>query len=175
MDYLTKPTSRNDLRKYAILLRQLFGVSPGGAFPVLDTLEMLPDIFPGSNYVVLEDSHFPAKTMAQCSQNDLGGFTIEIRETVYRGAYEKGIGAYLGFICHEICHVFLFMIGFTPIYTRSFAENELPAYCSVEWQAKALCGEVMIPFHESYGMNEEQIIKTYHVSKAFARKQVGLF
>ena len=76
MDYLTKPTSRNDLRKYAILLRQLFGVSPGGAFPVLDTLEMLPDIFPGSNYVVLEDSHFPAKTMALCSQNDLGGFTI---------------------------------------------------------------------------------------------------
>lgn len=168
MDYKTKPTSRNDLRIYARYVRKLFNVSQSGPFPVLECLDKLSDVFDGSNYEIVEDSRLPAKTMARCSPNDQGGFTIEIKETVYNGAYENHIGAFLGFICHEICHVFLFYIGFTPIFERSFEDNELPAYCSVEWQAKALCAEVMIPFGESHGMKVEDIIKEYHCSKAFA-------
>ena len=168
MDYQTKPTSRNDLRKYAKILRCLFDIPCSGPFPVLSVLERLPDVFPNSNFIVVEDDALPAKTMAQCFPNDLGGFTIEIKRSVYDGAYKKQIGAFLGFICHEICHVFLFMIGFVPTYARSFSDNELPAYCSVEWQAKALCGETMIPFEESVGMGVKAIMDRYHVSRAFA-------
>lgn len=168
MDYQTKPASRNDLRKFASILRRLFHVPNSGQFPVLDALEMLPDIFPGSNYVVVEDYKLPAKVMAQCSPNEAGGFTIEIKQSVYDGAYNNRIGAFLGFICHEICHIFLFEIGFKPIYARGFDNNELPAYCSVEWQAKALCAEAMIPFHESGNMSVSEIMDKYHVSKAFA-------
>lgn len=168
MDYKTKPTSRRDLRKYAGYVRELFGVSLSGAFPVLEALDKISDVFEGSSYEIVEDSKLPASTMARCYPNDSGGFTIEIKETVYNGAYEEKIGAFLGFICHEICHVFLFYIGFTPIFERSFGDNELPAYCSVEWQAKALCAEVMIPFGESKGMNTEAMIDRYHCSKAFA-------
>ena len=84
----------------------------------------------------------------------------------------KKIGAFLGFICHEICHIFLFKIGFTPVYERSFADNTIPAYCSVEWQAKALCAEVMIPYQETIGMNVQDIYTTYHCSKAFAENRV---
>lgn len=171
MDYKTKPTSRRDIRKYAAVLRQLFHVPPCGQFPVLLVLEKLPDVFPGSNYVVVKDSDLPYKTMAQCSQNANGGYTIEIKESVYKGAYEKGIGAFLGFICHEICHVFLFSVGFTPIHARSFGDTELPAYCSVEWQAKALCAETMIPFEESRGMRPDTIMRKYCVSKAFAERR----
>jgi len=171
MDYKTKATSRRDLRRYAEYLRRLFGVPNTGPFPVLKALEMLPDVFSGCNYIVVEDTRLPAKTMARCSLNDEGGFTIEIKESVYRGAYEKSVGAFLGFICHEISHIFLFKIGFTPVYERSFKDNELPAYCSVEWQAKALCAEIMIPYAESRGLNVEQIQMTYHVSKAFAEKR----
>ncbi len=169
MDYVTKPTSRRDLRRFSAYVRNLFGVPLAGAFPVLEALEKVSDVFKGSCYEVVEDKKLPPKTMARCMPNDRGGFTIEIKETVYDGAYEKQIGAYLGFICHEICHVFLFEIGFTPIFERSFEDNELPAYCSVEWQAKALCAEVMIPFFESKGMEEEEIVRKYHVSKAFAQ------
>ncbi|MGN1383583.1 MAG: hypothetical protein ACI4W2_12295 [Eubacterium sp.] len=168
MDYETKPTSRKDLRRYSKVLRRLFDVPATGAFPVLEILDRLGEVFEGSNYEIVEDKKLPPKTMAQCSPNESGGFTIEIKETVYNGAYEKGIGAFLGFICHEICHIFLFYIGFTPIYSRSFDDSSLPAYCSVEWQAKALCAEVMIPFEESIGMNKETIIAKYHVSQAFA-------
>lgn len=174
MDYLTNPTSRKDLRRLAPYLRKLFDVASTGAFPVLMVLEKLSDVFKNCNYEIVEDSKLPAKTMARCFQNDDGGFTIEIKESVYVGAYEKGIGAYLGFIAHEICHIFLFKIGFKPIYERSFDNNKLPAYCSVEWQAKALCAEVMIPFDESKGMKHKEILNRYHVSKAFADARLKL-
>lgn len=171
MDYQTKPTSRRDLRRYAKYLRKIFDVPDAGAFPVLEALERLGDVFPNCNFVVVEENELPPQIMAQCTPNDQGGFTIAIRERVYLGAYENGIGAFRGFICHEICHVFLFFIGFTPIFARSFDNNVIPAYCSVEWQAKALCAEVMIPFEESSGMPLQKIIDYYQVSKAFASKR----
>lgn len=175
MDYKTKPTSRRDLRKYANIMRKLFHVPNTGAFPVLEALERLGDVFTNCNFIVVVDKAMSPQTMARCVPNDLGGFTIEIRQSVYDGAYQRHIGAFLGFICHEICHVFLFNIGFTPLYERSFADKVLPAYCSVEWQAKALCNEVMIPYHESIDMNVEEMITTYRCSKAFAlyRRSLG--
>lgn len=169
MDYMTKPTSRKDLRRYSKIVRRLFNVSDTGEFPVLLVLDKVSDVFNGSWYEVVEDSKFPPQTMARCIPNDKHGLTIEIRESIYMGAFEKKVGAFLGFICHEICHVFLFYIGFKPIFERSFSDRELPAYCSVEWQAKALCAEVMIPYDESKEMSAAVIAEKYHVSKAFAR------
>ena len=75
---------------------------------------------------------------------------------------------------YTMSHIFLFKIGFKPIYERSFDNNKLPAYCSVEWQAKALCAEVMIPFDESKGMKHKEILDRYHVSKAFADARLKL-
>ena len=174
MDYETKPTSRDDLRRFAAYLRKIFEIPPNGPFPVLEVLDKLSDKFEGSNYIIVEDKDLPPKTMAQCEKNNMGGFTIVIKESVYKGAYERGVGAFLGFICHEICHVFLFEIGFTPIYSRSFEDGEIPAYRSVEWQAKALCAEVMIPYEESIGMKIIHIQEKYHVSKAFASNRKKL-
>lgn len=174
MDYKTKATSRRDLRRYSQILRKIFNVPLTGPFPVLEALDKISDVFKNCNYEIVEDKKMPPQTMARCIPNDLGGFTIEIKETVYDGAYEKQIGAFLGFICHEICHIFLFYIGFRPVFERGFENNELPAYCSVEWQAKALCAEVMIPFEESQGMSVTLIENIYHVSKAFAKNRKKL-
>lgn len=174
MDYKTKPTSRNDLRKYAKYLRQLFDIPLTGAFPVLSILERIGDVFKDCKFEVVEDDKMPPQTMARCVQNELNGYTIEIKESVYAGAYYKQIGAFLGFICHEICHIFLFFIGFRPIYERSFDNNQLPAYCSVEWQAKALCAEVMLPFEETNNMSMKTMIAKYHVSKGFAEARLKL-
>lgn len=137
-------------------------------------MDKISGIFKGSYYEIVEDNKLSPQTIARCVPNDKGGFTIEIKESVYVGAYENQIGAFLGFICHEICHIFLFSIGFTPIFERSFDNNKLTAYCSVEWQAKALCAEVMIPYEETVGMEESMIEKKYHISKAFARKRIEL-
>ena len=110
--------------------------------------------------------------MANCKANEDGGYTIVIKDSVYDGAYRCGSGACLGFICHELCHVFLFFIGFTPIFEISFENNILPAYCSVEWQAKALCGELMIPYEESKGLTSKEIQRKYGVSKGFAKTRL---
>lgn len=167
MDYVTKPTSRVKLRCLAKKLRASFGVPLFGALPVLEMLEKIPEVLPGSIFLVVEDSELPAKTMAQCYMNEDGGFTIEIKESVYDGA-ARGNGASRGFICHELCHVFLFQEGFIPVFERAFENNRIPAYRSVEWQAKALCGEVMIPYEESRGMSFNELIETYGISQAFA-------
>ncbi len=171
MDYMTKPTNRAMLRRLAPYFRQLFGVSEHGLFPVLQALEQVPDVFEGSSYMIVEDTKMPKTTPARCTPKDGGGFLIEIKDSVYKGAYEKDIGAYLGFICHEMCHLFLFEIGYTPIYERSFQNNQIPAYKSVEWQAKALCGEVMMPYEETRYMGINQIMDNYKVSKGFPQKR----
>ena len=124
MDYETKPTSRNNLRNFAKECRKLFDVPLTGPFPVLEALEKLPDVLPNCNYVVLEDDDFPSNVMARCYFNDSNGMTIEIRDSVYTAAYENGVGMCLDFICHEICHVFLFFIGFVPLFDRAFKNSD---------------------------------------------------
>ena len=170
MDYITKATNREEIREFSRILRYLFGVkNDNSPFPVLDALEKLPDVFKGSNYVIVEDDELPANVPARCSPDEFGNFTIEIKALVYNGAFDKKIGAYLSFICHEICHIFLYKVGFTPIIERSFGNNEIPPYKSVEWQAKALCGEVMMPYAATIDMSCDEIMAKCHVSKSSAK------
>jgi len=173
MDYITRPTSKKALRIMARELRTYCEVPQHGPFPTLFILDRLRDLFPGSNYDLLPDDKFPKKTMARCKPNNRGGYTIEIRESVYdRARHERGPD--LGFICHEICHIFLFSKGFTPIFERSLKTRSIHAYRSVEWQAKYLCGEVMIPYKESIGMSMQKIIDYYHVSKSYAKSRIEM-
>jgi hypothetical protein len=149
MDYLTKPTNRETLRSLSVLFRGLFGVNEEDKFPVLYALERIGLVFKGTNVVIVDDKDLPNNIPARCYPDENGNFTIEIKESVYLGAMNKEIGAYNGFICHEMCHIFLYKIGFTPIFNRQFSNNKIPAYCSVEWQTKALCGEVMMPYYKT--------------------------
>ncbi len=171
MDYETKPVSIKKLRNFATIIRLLFKVSLTGAFPVLESLEKLYDVIDKTNYEVLEDDELPANIPARCFPDEEGHFTIQIKESVYSGA-QKGIGACRGFIMHEICHVFLYKMGFTPIHNRTLKNNSIPPYRSMEWQAKALCGEVMMPYEETIGLTENEIISKYKVSKGFAQKRL---
>ncbi|MCR5515417.1 MAG: ImmA/IrrE family metallo-endopeptidase [Lachnospira sp.] len=168
MDYITKPVSRAKLRTYSLFFRELFDVPEEGPFPVLESLEKLPDVFEGSTYSVVEDDAMPKNVVAQCIKNEGNGFTIEIKQYVYDGAMDR-IGAYLGFILHEMCHIFMYEIGYTPTLQRSFKKAQV--YCSVEWQVKALAGEVAMPYEETKGMSVSEITKKYHVSKGFAKKR----
>ena len=174
MDYITKPATRRIIRGYAKLLREIFGIKQVGRFPVLRVLDELHKYFDGCTYEIVSDDEFPMNKPARCVQTDDNAFIIEIKESVYKGAYEKRIGAYMGFICHEICHVFLFSIGHRPIYERSFKNKEIKPYESVEWQAMALSGEVMIPYEESKGMSRERIIRKYIVSKEMAKYRIAI-
>ncbi len=117
MDYITKPTSRDRLRRYSKLFRKLFDVPEDGPFPVLESLERLGDVFEGSTYIVVEDDEMPKNVVACCKKNCDEGFTIEIKQHIYDGAM-KGVGAYLGFILHEMAHIFMYELGYTPIFAE---------------------------------------------------------
>ncbi|MBO4478446.1 MAG: hypothetical protein J5757_09000 [Lachnospiraceae bacterium] len=168
MDYLTKPLKRRRIRQFSVNMRILFGIPLTGPFPVLEVLDRIEDFFPQCSYSVVMDEQLPNKMMARCVPNESGGYTIEIKQAVYDGAYKRRIGAYLGFIMHEVCHLYLLLKGYKPIFEIAFPNNTLPAYCSMEWQAKALCSEVMIPYKESIGMSVETMIRYYCCSRAFA-------
>ena len=170
MDYETKPLSRDAIRKMSVYVRRIFKVKNDDPFPVLYALEKLPDLFNGSGARVVEDDELPGNVFAWCYPKPEGGFMIEIKQTVYDGAYKDKNGAFLCFICHEICHVILFYLGYTPISARSFENiDDIPPYRSVEWQAKALCGELTIPFDATVGMSAKEIAEKYNVSMQSAR------
>lgn len=174
MDYITKPVSRAALRKISAVVREAFECkSDNEPFPVLDALEMLSDVVPNSTYIIVEDCDLPKNVFAQCRQTSNGGFIIEIKQTVYDGAYRDKNTAFLCFICHEICHIVLFYLGFTPISERSISDDtEVERYRRVEWQAKALCGEVTIPYEATQGMSVREIVERYHVTEASAKYRI---
>ncbi|MCI6560868.1 MAG: hypothetical protein MR434_05615 [Ruminococcus sp.] len=66
----------------------------------------------------------------------------------------------------------IFRIGFTPVSTRAFGDTEIEPFRSVEWQAKALTGKVMIPYEASKGMTSKAIVEKYHVTKKSADYRV---
>ena len=174
MDYMTKPLSRSDIRKLAPIFRRTFRESERGVFNVLEALEKLPDIFPKCDFIIVEDKDLPVTNPARCKPNEKGGFTIEIRNEIYCGAFERKVGAYMDHICHELSHVFLFNIGYVPEFNRSLQKEKVKQCMSVEWQAMALTGETMIPYAETTGMGVEEIMRVYHVSKAAAKYRIKL-
>ena len=154
VDYETKPLSRRKIRILAKAIRLFFKIK-SIKFPVMDILEQLDEY--GVTYIVEEDKKFKKDVMAYLEPN-IDGYCIHIRNSVYDGACE-GEGNCIGYICHEECHFFLIeFFGFKPIFGRALNERKIPACRSMEWQAKAMCGELMIPINECYAMTVEEIV-----------------
>lgn len=166
MDYITKATSRNELRTIAKTLRDEWQLPSTGPLPVLEILERVPIILKNCSVEIVEDAELPPSVPAQCEMDAKGHFTIKIKETIYDGAC-RNVGGYRMHIMHEICHLVLYKLGFTPIFERRHKDS-IPVYCTVEWQVKALCGELMMPYEESKCMNAEEIATYYGVSRKAA-------
>lgn len=128
-------------------------------FPVLKVLDLLEARFPNNlYYLVDEDKKFDSDVMAVLETSDYEHFCIRIRQSVYDKAILDD-GPSLGYICHEMCHfILIYVFGIGPkLYKNSngvvfaktipYNRQEKP-YMSMEWQAKALCGEVMIPYYK---------------------------
>ena len=122
-------------------------------FDVIDAFERIHQLFPQVTTEVVEDNSTDVITdlsvPAACNKDIKGYFHIAVRERIYEGAC-NGVGGYRGHIMHEICHAILCLFGFVPVLQRSFGNNKIePRYISMEWQAKALAGEVMVPYEET--------------------------
>lgn len=156
MDYKTRPISREKLRVIAKAVRQAFKCKNKLRFDVIDAFERASDIFPFLVTTVVEDDELPLDIPARCIPDFNGKYVIEVKNSIYEGAV-NGVGGYRGHILHEICHGILCYLGFTPILERTFKNKELNPYESMEWQAKALCGEILVPYDETKEMTPRQI------------------
>lgn len=186
MDYETnKILGRDQIRKISCFLRKMFNVGTI-AFPVLKVLDKLESRFPENlYYFVEEDNRFEPGVMSVLETNDFEHFCIRIRMSVYDAAL-KGNGASLGFICHEMCHfVLIFLFDIKPkiykgtsglAFATQIGVRPQKPYLSMEWQAKALCGEIMIPYERCKNYTIKQIIRrtksSYEQAKFFLEKVV---
>lgn len=170
MDYKTKPTTRAELRKLADVFDILAGTRNCLYKPVVELLDKITDVMPFVHYEIVDDDLFGINVPARGYFEPDGNYTIEIKEYVYEGAIQ-GIGAYRGFIMHEIFHPFLYTLGFVPLYERSFKDGELNPYESIEWQVKAITGEYMMNYDRTQNLSKDEIVEQCGVSKAFARKR----
>ena len=168
MDYESRLSlSRIQIREISKFARRLLEIKTI-KFPVLKALERLIDKFSNNlYYCILPDDEFETNVMAELVPEGNDVYCIKIRETVYEKAV-NGDRASLGFICHEMCHFILIHIFYAGpvlykcenglVYARSLKDKELPRYKSMEWQAMALCGEIMIPYEKCKNYTFKQIV-----------------
>ena len=149
----------------------MFHLSCKESVPVVDLLDRFCHQLGDVSYDVVDDWELPYNIPAVTEIGNDGMFTITIKNSIYHGAKYRDIGGYRNHIMHEMCHVILFKIGFTPIAARSFSNNKIEPMRSAEWQAMALCGEIMIPYEETKNMSVGEIMETYKVSNSSARKR----
>ncbi|MBE6136315.1 MAG: hypothetical protein E7181_03515 [Erysipelotrichaceae bacterium] len=178
MDYKTKPIGRKDLRAIAKWFRHQFKCRNRFRFDVINAFERIHQLFPQITTEVVEDDSVDVitdpKIPAACNPDMNGGYHIAVREHVYCGACH-GIGGYRAHILHEMCHAILCILGFTPILDRAFNNNEIkPLYLSMEWQAKALAGEILVPYDETKGMSVKKIKFLCKVSDSLAKYRLFL-
>ncbi len=172
MDYETKPTNRHELRLYAKLFRSICGLTQDESIDPVKLLDRLPDFegFEDVRYTIVYNDELPGNVPAQCVKTE-DGYLIQIKDSVYKGAYEKKIGGHRMHIIHEIMHPFADKLGFKPIFSRQLTK-ETPAYKRLEWIVMALAGEVMMPYESTKGMTKEEIMQVYGVSESAAKKRL---
>lgn len=170
MDYKTKSTTREELRKLENVFDLLANTTDQIYKPVTKLLDRLYDILPFVSYEIVNDNEFDINIPARgffISNND---YVIQIKEYVYLNAI-KGNGACRGIIMHEIFHPFLYSIGFVPLFETCYKEGELNPYESVERQVKAITGEYMMNYEKNKNLTEEEICTLCGVSKSFAKNR----
>ena len=179
MDYETSIIlNREQIRLISKLFRRMFKIRTI-LFPVMKILERLVIKFEKNlYYVVEEDEMFEKNVMAALVPEENDFYCIRIRQSVYDKAL-AGDRASLGYICHEMCHFFLIhVMGVGPklyvaadnlVYARTIDDNNTPAYKSMEWQAKALCGEVMIPYERCQNYSLTDLIEKTNSSTEQAK------
>ncbi len=172
MDYETKATNRSELRLYSKLFRSICGLSENEPVDPVKLLDKLPDFegFEDVRYEIVYNNVLPKNVPAQCSVDD-NGYLIQIKESVYIGAFEKNTGGLRMHIMHEIMHAFVDKLGFKPIFSRQLTQD-IPAYKRIEWIVKALAGEVMMPYEATQNMSIKELMNVYGVSKPAAEKRL---
>ena len=170
MGHIAEAISRNTLIALTSKIRELSGYNDKLYFPIVKFLEhMMPKWFSGFHLEIMPTDYFPPKIHGETAIEEK---TIRIREDVYLGAI-SGIGRDRMTMAHEAGHYILIVAKGLKLY-RSFDEARVEAFRDPEWQAKALAGELLCPFHLIKGMAAPQIAVACGVSDEAAQYHFDL-
>jgi Zn-dependent peptidase ImmA (M78 family) len=160
MVIIAEPVQRIKLRKIAYVVREWAGCKNELYFPVMPFLEhKMPLLFSGFHHEIMPKSYFPTDIHGE---TDVKEQVVRIREDVYLGAIQ-GMGRDRMTVTHEVGHYILLVAKGLKLY-RSFAGLKIEAFRDPEWQAKALAGEILCPYHLIGGMSAPQIASACGVS-----------
>lgn len=167
MDGITRPVSRLILRDIANKFRERF-CQNNLYINVLALIEVFPIYFPKCIIIIVPDNELeegiPSAIEKQVCQGE-DKYIIKIKESVYERAC-NGSGGDRMHIMHEMSHYILIEeYDFKPITARSYGDicvRYKPR--SIEWQAKALAGEIMMPYELTKGMSAKEISRKCGVS-----------
>ncbi|MBP3695162.1 MAG: ImmA/IrrE family metallo-endopeptidase [Thermoguttaceae bacterium] len=164
-EYKVEKKSRKEFRRIAYAIRKFLNLQNVLFFPVVQTWEILPELFPEWEFRIVDDSFLPSNVHGY---TDVVKKEVCIKESVYEGAcLNRGRDRMT--ILHEIAHcITLGILGFR-LY-RSFGEEIRPCE-NPEWQANCLAGELLVPYHLARGFSIEEIMDKCGVSREAALKQ----
>ena len=177
MDFRTKKLNREKIRKIArIIKKEIFKSKDIYYFDVIYALEKLPILYDNVRVEIIddEDSEIFSGAPSSIRIEDDGTYVIYIKQKVYEKAADNENGGYRMHIMHEICHYFLFSMGYTPIFDRTYKNKDLKPFESIERQAKALAGEILIPYDDTINLTVEEIMSKCKVSKDAAMYRIKL-
>ena len=165
MTVIAEPIQRIKLRAIATKLRELSGYSDELPFPIVKFVEhQMPLLFPGFHLEIMPISYFLPDIHGETSVNERA---IRIREDVYHRAI-RGFGRDRMTMAHEASHYALLVAKGLKLY-RSFEGADIEAFRDPEWQAKALAGELLCPFHLIKGMSASEIASACGISAPAAQ------
>jgi Zn-dependent peptidase ImmA (M78 family) len=171
MLYRAESLKRSQIRTLALDIRTMVEFENKPYFPIMRFFEhAMPLLYPQFNYEIVEKDYFPPQKHAE---TDVVNHVIRIREDVYYRAV-NGYGRDRMTVAHEAAHYILIDVcGVT--FNRVFGSDTVVTYQDPEWQAKALAGELLCPYHLIRGMPPDKIANICGVSETAAVFACRLF
>lgn len=163
--------SRAAIRSYAMKIRQLLGYKNTDFIHAPKLFDALSFLFANHgldfDYRIMKDDHevFYDKEEAY---TDMSTGIIYIKESVVEEACRRSFKRGVFTLIHELGHYLLHYLQNDVRLTRVADDVYVPPYCDPEWQADTFASEFLMPYEECIHMDEEEIRKTYHVSRMAA-------
>ena len=172
MDGITHPISRLELREIARNFRKTFKLN-NLYVNVKFLVEVINYIFPKCFILIVPDDEWTEDFPSIIEKEDDSSYLIKIKDSVYERAC-KGSGGDRMHITHEIAHYILVVeCGYAPLTARSYGNIKVKyTPSSMEWQAKALAGEILMDYDLTKNMSQDEIAIFCGVSEEAASKRL---
>lgn len=172
MDGITHPISRLELREIARKFRQIFKLT-NLYVNVKFLIEVINYFFPKCFILIVPDDEWSEDFPSLIEKENDSSYVIKIKDSVYERAC-KGSGGDRMHIIHEIAHYILINeCGYAPLTARSYGDIKVKyTPSSIEWQAKALAGEILMDYEMTKNMSLQEISIKCGVSIQAAAKRL---